>query len=250
MTAASSQVGVSAGVVSARGRAVVRVFLALGVLNLAAVLGVGLALGLPAAALIACTGVFVAAFSTAAVFLRRGHPHTRLGLANMITLARLSMVTVLLGIFIAGRAEPWFVMTLGVIALSLDGVDGYAARRQGLASRFGASFDMEVDSAFALVLALLAATGPAGPLAILLGLPRYVYGLAALALPWLNGELAPRFSRKVVCVVQLIALIALQLPFLGMPVALAIVIVTAAALAWSFGVDTVALRRGRRRPPS
>lgn len=250
MTAASSQVGASADVVTARRRAAIRMFLALGVVNLAAVLGVGFALRLPAPALIACAGAFVAAFSTAAVFLRRSHPHTRLGLANVITLARLSMVTVLLGILIAGGGEPWFVIPLSVVALSLDGVDGYAARRQGLASRFGASFDMEVDSAFALVLSLLAATGPAGPLAILLGLPRYAYGLAAFALPWLNGELAPRFSRKAVCVVQLIALIALQLPFLGMPLALAIVIVTAGALAWSFGVDTVALHRGRRRPAS
>ncbi|TQJ30904.1 CDP-alcohol phosphatidyltransferase family protein [Microbacterium sp. SLBN-146] len=250
MTAASSQGGVSAVEVTAGGRGVVRVFLGVGVLNLAACLGVCLALGLPTPALITCAGAFVVALSAAAVFLRRSHPHARLGLANVITLARLSMVTVLLGILIAGGAEPWFVIALGVVALSLDGVDGYAARKQGLASRFGASFDMEVDSAFALVLSLLAATGPAGPIAILLGLPRYLYGLAAVALPWLNGELAPRFSRKVVCVVQLVALIALQLPFLGMPVALAIVIVTAGALAWSFGIDTVALHRGRRQSAS
>ena len=57
------------------------------------------------------------------------------------------------------------VIPLSIIALSLDGVDGALARRQMLESRFGAAFDMEVDSAFALVLSILAALGPAGPAA-------------------------------------------------------------------------------------
>ena len=33
------------------------------------------------------------------------------------------------------------IITLSVVALSLDGLDGYLARRQRLTSRFGAAFD-------------------------------------------------------------------------------------------------------------
>ncbi|MEI3865836.1 lysylphosphatidylglycerol synthase domain-containing protein [Microbacterium sp. CCNWLW134] len=203
----------------------------------------GLALGLPIAAVLAAASALILALVGAAVALSRHHPFARLGGANVVTLIRLTVVAFLLAVLFAGGGHPVAVIAVSVVALSLDGVDGYLARRQGLSSRFGASFDMEVDSAFALVLALLAGLGPAGPLAILLGLPRYLFGAAALAYPWLNGPIRPRYSRKVICVLQLIALIALQFPFLSAPVAIAIVIVTAGLLAWSFGVDILELRR-------
>ena len=80
---------------------------------------------------------------------------------------------------------------------------------------------------------------------MLLGVPRYAFGAAALAAPWLKGPLADRASRKVVCVLQLVALLVLQVPFLPAPVALAMVGVTAGLLLWSFGSDVVALRRAR-----
>ena len=92
---------------------------------------------------------------------------------------------------------------------------------------------------------LLAAAGPAGAWAVLLGVPRYAFGAAALVAPWLKGPLADRVSRKVVCVLQLVALLVLQVPFLPAPAALAVVGVTAALLLWSFAVDVVALRRAR-----
>ncbi|TQK18767.1 uncharacterized membrane protein YbhN (UPF0104 family) [Microbacterium sp. SLBN-154] len=203
----------------------------------------GLALGLPIAATLAAASALILALVGAAVALARHHPFARLGGANVVTLIRLTVVAFLLAVLFAGGGHPVAVIAVSIVALSLDGVDGYLARRQGLSSRFGASFDMEVDSAFALVLALLAGLGPAGPLAILLGLPRYLFGAAALAYPWLNGPIRPRYSRKVICVLQLIALIALQFPFLSAPVAIAIVIVTAGLLTWSFGVDILELRR-------
>ena len=39
---------------------------------------------------------------------------------------------------------------------ALDGVDGWLARRSGIASAFGARFDMEIDALLILVLAVLA----------------------------------------------------------------------------------------------
>lgn len=191
-------------------------------------------------------GAFIAAATAAAWQLRRHHPHALLGLANVVTLVRLALVALLIIPLVAGTPAPVAIIVVATIALSLDGVDGWLARRQRLSSDFGARFDMEVDSGFALVLALLAVVANgASPLVLLLGIPRYVFGLAGLALPWLNDDLPPRFSRKVVCVVQLIVLIAVQSPWFAGAPGTVIVVGTVGALLWSFGSDIVWLRRNR-----
>ena len=212
-------------------------------------LAVAASLGMPTAGLVVAGTAFTAATGVFAVLLWRRHPHPRLGAANAVTIVRMAIVALLLGVVISAGplADAAVVLTVGAgaLALALDGVDGYLARRQGTASPFGASFDMEVDAAFGLVLALLAMHGPAGAIALLLGLPRYLFAIAALFAPWLNGPLDERYSRKVVCVVQLIALLTLQLPFLPPAVAVALVAATGLSLAWSFGVDVRALWRRR-----
>jgi phosphatidylglycerophosphate synthase len=203
-----------------------------------------------AGALAAGLGFYGIAAAWAGVALRNGYPHARLGLCNLVTLLRLVMTAALVSALIAGVGPSWPVFGLAAVALALDGVDGWLARAQGLASRFGARFDMEVDSALALTLALSAATGgalgPAGAVAAaLLGLPRYAFGLAGLAAPWLRAPLPERFSRKAVCVVQLGALIALQAPILPDALALPLAGIAAAALIWSFAVDLRWLWRQR-----
>lgn len=178
--------------------------------------------------------------------LSGSYPHDRLGLCNAITLARLALATTLLAPLVAGAGLSWAIFAIAAVALSFDGFDGWLARRHGRVSEFGARFDMEVDSVLAIILALNAAIfGPAGAVAILLGLPRYVFGAAAWVFPWICGALPPRFSRKVVCVVQLAVLIALQAPILPVGLAMALVITAAAALAWSFALDLRWLRRHR-----
>ena len=183
----------------------------------------------------------------AALGLARSHPHSALGLANLVTLLRMMLVAVLAAPLVpGGSAAGWVVVALAAVALALDGVDGWLARRQGLASGFGARFDMEVDSALALVLAALAwAEGTVGPVVLLLGLPRYVFVAASRGLPWLDGPLPDRRSRKLVCVVQIATLIALHLP--GLPAAMAppLVLAVTAALLWSFGGDVLWLWRAR-----
>lgn len=222
-----------------------RVFTVWGVVALVAMAGAVSAMGLPPIAIAVAVGAFVAALVAAAAGLRRGHPHRHLGAANVVTLVRLGIVAFLLCPLLAGGAHPSIVIPLSVFALVLDGVDGHLARRQHLESRFGASFDMEVDSAFALVLSGLAASGPAGPLALVLGIPRYLFGVAGIALPWLNAPLPPRFSRKVVCVVQLVVLIVLQSPTLPVGFALSLTLATIGLVAWSFSVDVRQLFRSR-----
>lgn len=222
-------------------------FIALSVLGLTVMVAAALAVGVSTISVTCAAAALAAALVLSAVMLRLHHPHPRLGGANVITLLRLSMTGLLLSILLSGGGERAVVLAVSIVAVCLDGVDGCIARHQGLESRFGAAFDVEVDSVFALVLSLLAALGPAGPLALLLGLPRYLFGAAGLAFPWLNAPLVPRFSRKVVCVVQLGVLIALQLPLLPVWIALTLVMATAALLAWSFGRDVVDLARSRPR---
>jgi len=219
------------------------------VLGLCGVVAIGvLVFGLwPGGALIAAVAVYGAGVLLAALSLRHGFPHATLGLCNAVTLARLMAVAALSGALIAGVGMPWAVFTLAAFALTLDGLDGWLARREGRVSAFGARFDMEVDSALALVLALLAwQGGSAGVIVLILGVPRYGFVLAGLALPWLAAPLPERFSRKVVCVLQLAVLIALQLPFVGGALGGALATVAALALIWSFGRDIALLWRARR----
>jgi len=144
---------------------------------------------------------------------------------------------------IAG-ASAWIVFTLASVALALDGADGWLARRNGRASDFGARFDVEVDSAFALVLSLHA-LDRVGPAVLVLGLARYAFVFAAVLFPWLKRPLPDRFGRKAVCVLQLATLIVLQLPLLPGPAAAGLVAVASLALALSFGRDVVHLWRNR-----
>jgi len=175
----------------------------------------------------------------------RHYPHGDFGWCNTVTLMRGALVLALISPLVAGETG-WFVVLVASVTLALDGVDGWLARRRGLVSDFGARFDMEVDSGFALVLALLAfSAGKAGPEVLLLGTARYIFIGASFALPWLAAPLPERFARKAVCVLQLSALIALQAPIIAMPLSGALALIAAVALAWSFGRDIRWLHRKR-----
>jgi phosphatidylglycerophosphate synthase len=214
-------------------------------LGVVLVLGAGATLvGVDAALWLAVAG-YATGTGLALGLMRRGYPHTRLGLCNLVTLARLALASALLTAIVAD-ADPWAVFAVAALALSLDGVDGWLARRAGLTSDFGARFDMEVDSALALILALTAwAAGTVGPLVLLIGLPRYAFAAATMILPWLARPAPERFSRKAACVIQIATLIALQLPPVGANLATPVVAAVALVLAWSFGRDILWLWRTR-----
>lgn len=182
-------------------------------------------------------GGYLAALVPVLVLFRRGYPHAWLGLCNAVTLGRLALAAVLLAP-LAGAATPGAVAAVALVALALDGADGWLARRARLESAFGARFDMEVDSILALILAANAlAAGSVGPAVLLLGLPRYLFAAGMLRWRWLDGPLPASQARKAVCVVQIGALVVLQLP--GLPGALAEALVWAVLglLGWSFGRD-------------
>ncbi len=185
----------------------------------------------------------------AVVALIRGRmarfPHARFGLCNVVTLARAAMVAALLAVVWQGQ-QGWDVLAVATVALVLDGVDGWLARRSGLSSDFGARFDMETDAALALVLAgHVWLGGMTGAEVLLLGVMRYAFVAAFWPFPWLAAPLPDRFGRKVVCVIQIAALILLQVPDLVPGVARAVAWGAVAALIWSFGRDVLWLWRNR-----
>jgi phosphatidylglycerophosphate synthase len=174
------------------------------------------------------------------------HPHDRLGLCNLVTLGRAAMLAVLAALLMrpGGLADDpalaWGAVVFALAGLVLDGVDGWLARRSGLASTFGARFDMEVDAGLAAVLCVLVIlSGKAGLWLIPLGFLRYAWVMAGALRPWLTGPLPERFSRKAVCVVQIAALIALLAPVVTPPVSTLIAAAATLALVWSFAVDAL-----------
>ena len=184
---------------------------------------------------------------------RRFYPHRQVGICNAITVLRAALVSAIAsalavpGIVVEMPAIGWTLTGVALLSLALDGVDGFFARRAGLVSAYGARFDMEVDSVFALVLALLAfQSGKAGAWVLVLGSFRYIYFAAGLFVPWLRAAVPQRFAGKLVCVVQIGVLIALLAPFVEGWTALGLAAVATAGLVWSFGVDIAWLYRNRR----
>jgi phosphatidylglycerophosphate synthase len=174
-------------------------------------------------------------------FLPRHHPFARFGPANQITTIR----TMLVALVAALAGEPRFPMVatsaaaVAVLVATLDGVDGWLARRHGISSRFGARFDMEIDALLILVLAILVAEfEKAGPWVILSGLLRYIFVAAGHYWPRLREPLFASRRRQAICVVQILALTLAILPAIQPPLSTVIAAAALAALAWSFLVDT------------
>jgi phosphatidylglycerophosphate synthase len=213
---------------------------ALGTLGSAALIS-----GLQPLGLIAAGVGYLVAASFALFVFRRGFPHPTLGSGNLVTLGRMAMIVSILAA-LGGNANPWVVVVIASVALALDGVDGLLARRENRVSEFGETLDMEVDSAFTVILAAgTLVAGSIGPLVLLLALPRYVFVAASWVAPWLRGPLPESLARKVICVIQVIALISLQVPGFWGVLTTPIVLAVGAILLWSFGRDGVFLWQAR-----
>jgi phosphatidylglycerophosphate synthase len=195
----------------------------------------------------------VFAFGVMAILVARGlathYPHGELGLCNIVTLIRAALVSFLFGAVLASDVSHWVVLGVAAVALALDGVDGWLARRSGLSSDFGARFDMETDAALAAVLALwLLVSGTTGLEVLLLGFTRYVFVIAAQAVPALRAELPDSFRRKAVCVVQIGTLLVLVSQMAPAAAVVPITLLGAALLTWSFAIDVVWLLRHAGAP--
>lgn len=197
--------------------------------------------------------VFAAVAATVLATVATHHRFPRFGAANAVTTARCALGCILIALLSGpGPASPplaWGFALAAGLCLALDGVDGWLARRQGLASAFGARYDMEIDSILILTLAAAAWTmDKAGPWVLASGLIRYVFVAAGWLWPSLAAPLPPSFRRKLVCVIQTAALALLLIPPVRPPWSVAVAAVALAVLVWSFAVDLAWLARQPRRP--
>ncbi len=204
------------------------------------------------AAPVAGIALFALAGATVLARLGRFHPHPRFGLANGITLVRAGGAAVFAALalepeLLADDDAAWAALAGAGLLLALDGLDGLAARRQRLVSAFGARFDMEVDALLILALAAVAlGLGKAGPWILGLGLMRYGFVLAGLAVPALARPLPASTRRRAVCALQVATLGLMLAPPLVPPLAAALAATAFAALAGSFVVDVAWLLRRPR----
>jgi phosphatidylglycerophosphate synthase len=188
--------------------------------------------------------------------LGRHAPHHRFGLANAVTSTRAAAAALLLGVvtelllggpLILDANLRWILVVAATAALLLDGVDGWAARRTGMASDFGARFDMETDALFLLTLSLLVhATSNLGVWVLTSGLMRYAFVLAGWMWPPLAAPLSPLWRRKAIYSVQVSALIGALAPAVPAEVAHAMCLAGLALLSYSFGADCIWLGRQAR----
>lgn len=176
------------------------------------------------------------------------HPHSKFGAANAVTASRAMTTSLLAGLIPIAHSLygantdhwMWFITGLAVVTLTLDGFDGYLARKSGLQSAFGARFDMEIDALLALIISLfLWQSGKSGVWVLSLGIMRYAFVIASYKVIALRGELFASARRKAVCVLQVSALCALLCPAVVTPYTTMIGLTAAVCLAASFIRDIV-----------
>jgi len=191
-------------------------------------------------------GAFALLMLVSLGFVQQHHPFARFGAANQVTTIR-ALGVALIAALVGELRLPVLAASAAlasVVVMALDGVDGWLARRHGVASDFGARFDMEVDALLILALSVLAwRFEKAGAWVIASGAMRYAFVAAGLRWRWLQAPLPPSLRRKTVCVVQLAALTLILVPAVAPPFSAAIAAAALAALTCSFLVDTLWLWR-------
>ena len=172
--------------------------------------------------------------------------------ADWVTLTRASLavgVAALVAASFGEHVQVAVLLSLASVALALDAVDGWVARRTGTEGALGARFDGEVDAFLILVLSVYVARS-AGAWVLAIGLARYAFFAAGWPLPWMRAPLPPRYWRKVVAATEGIVLTIAASDVLPPALIQAALVVALALLAESFGHDVWWLWRHRNAAPT
>ncbi len=174
-------------------------------------------------------------------------PSARLGPAGWVTLTRATLAVGVAALTAASFERDVAVatlVTLASVALVLDFVDGWLARRTRTESALGAKLDGEVDAFLILVLSIEVAPS-AGAWVLVIGLARYAFLAAGWALPWMRAPLPRRDWRKTVTASQGIALVIAAAGVLPLEASRILLALALAMLVESFGRDVWWLWRHR-----
>ena len=166
-------------------------------------------------------------------------PAAGLGWASWITLTRATLAIGFAALTAASFERGVAVATLlalASVALALDFVDGWVARRTRTESPLGAQLDGEVDAFLILVLSIEVAP-TVGAWVLLIGLARYAFLAAGRAIPRLRAPLPRRDWRKTVTASQGVALVIAASGVGPLLVSRVLLAVALALLAESFGRD-------------
>jgi phosphatidylglycerophosphate synthase len=191
-------------------------------------------------------GMFAAIMLLAIRFLPGHHPFPQFGPANQVTTIRAALASIVAALIGAPETPLVAITAVGIafIAATLDGLDGWLARRSGMASAFGARFDMEVDALLIMVLAMLAwRHEKAGAWVLASGLLRYAFLGLGVILPWMRRALMPSRRRQILCVIQVYALILVLVPPVSAPRSAWLAAAALIGLVYSFAVDMLWLWR-------
>ena len=133
------------------------------------------------------------------------------GYANWVTLLRLIII---LTIMTTSEITLLSAQIGFIIALILDGVDGYIARRTKSESLEGTRFDMEVDAFFVLAITLFIWSSLGYPIWIIsLGLFRYAYVILLYGLRLPERPEPPSYFKKTTTVISIgVMIVILILP--------------------------------------
>jgi len=129
-----------------------------------------------------------------------------MSIPNLITLARILLVPVLVWTIISGEMQLAFLLFLA--AGISDAVDGFLAKRFGMASELGAYLDPLADKA--LIVSIYASLGFAGAIPawlVILVVSRDIMIVGAVLLSWLVGRpvaIKPLLVSKLNTVAQIV----------------------------------------------
>lgn len=172
-------------------------------------------------------------------------PHTRLGPANHVTLARSVCVAMLAAMLGAPAAANWpeLVALFAGITIVLDGVDGLVARHFKVASGFGASLDGELDALLVLVLsALVWQLDRSGAWVLLAGMARFAFLAGMMRYPWMRAALPESNHRKLCFGFFVWSLVVVPMPWISGETAYVLSFFATMLVLLSFAVDVAWLR--------
>ena len=183
--------------------------------------------------------VVLSVFIMASLPVSLGVSH--LGAANRVTLGRTALVLPLAALTVQGQVTSvigyWWIIAVATVAMILDCVDGWVARRRG-PTVFGARFDMELDAFLLLVLSLMVwQSGKVGLWVALIGILRYLFVAASWLQSSLAAELPPSWRRQTICVVQGVVLLVCLGPIIPATTASIIAFAALVTLVTSFAID-------------